>query len=129
MIPELNNLIESIPEAMSIFVNQIVYDKKNKGERVFTFSLGEAFFDIPRFPVSDGEFVAGYHYSSSLGQPKLRKCISKLYETRYGVFTDPDSEVLVSAGSKVIIFMLLKTVINRGEEVLVGSNFHLPSES
>ena len=66
MIPQINKVVEQIPEALSIFVNQIVYDKRSRGERVYTFSLGEAFFDIPRFDISDVSFKSGYHYSSSM---------------------------------------------------------------
>ncbi|WP_027405966.1 pyridoxal phosphate-dependent aminotransferase [Anaerovibrio sp. RM50] len=119
MIPSINNTVESIPEALSIFINQIVYDKVSKGERVYTFSLGEAFFDIPRFSVPDEKFKLGYHYSSSMGQPKLRKKISDLYRKHYGAFVDDNTELLISAGSKVIIYMLLQTVLNDGDEVLV----------
>lgn len=119
MIPELNPLVENIPEALSIFVNQIVYDKKAKGERVYTYSLGEAFFDIPRFEVSDDKFKSGCHYSSSMGQPKLRECIAKMYKDFYDVDADSKSEILITAGSKPIIFMLLKAVLKPGEEVLV----------
>ena len=119
MIPKLNSVVEGIPEALSIFVNQIVYDKKSKGERVYTFSLGEAFFDIPRFDISDDSFRAGYHYSSSMGQPKLRKKIAELYSIRYGVPVDSNTEVLISSGSKPIIFMLMQVVLNPGDEVLV----------
>lgn len=119
MIPELNTLVENIPEALSIFVNQIVSDKKAKGERVYTFSLGEAFFNIPRFDISDEKFKTGYHYSSSMGQPKLRESIAEMYKEYYAVEADPNSEILISAGSKPIIFMLLKAVLNTNEEVLV----------
>ena len=119
MLPRMNNRVEVIPEALSIFVNQIVYDKKSKGERVYTFSLGEAFFDIPRFEIPDSIFNAGYHYSSSLGQPKLREKIAQLYENRYGTKVDPTSEILISAGSKPIIYMLMQAVLNNGDEVLV----------
>jgi len=119
MVPQLNKTVESIPEALSIFVNQIVYDKKSRGERVYTFSLGEAFFDIPRFPVSDDAFKAGYHYSSSMGQPKLREKIASHYRDCYGAPVDWEKEVLISAGSKPIIFMLMQTVLSPGDEVLV----------
>ena len=119
MIPELNKLVIDIPEALSIFVNQIVYNKKSKGERVYTFSLGEAFFDIPRFEISDEEFTKGYHYSSSMGQLSLRTKIADFYNKCYGADIDPADEVLVSAGSKVIIFMLLQAVLNAGDEVMV----------
>ena len=118
MIPQINEMVKKIPEALSIFINQIVYDKKNKGERVYTFSLGEAFFEIPRFDITDNNFKAGYHYSSSMGQKKLREKICSLYKD-YGASVNPTSEILVSAGSKPIIFMLMKTVLNYGDEVLV----------
>ena len=119
MIPELNTMVEQIPEALSIFVNQIVYDKKNKGEIVYTYSLGEAFFDVPRFEVSDDKFKRGCHYSSSMGQPKLRDTIAKMYKDYYDVDIDSKSEIIVSAGSKPIIFMILKAVLKQDEEVLV----------
>ncbi|MDI9589876.1 MAG: pyridoxal phosphate-dependent aminotransferase [Acidobacteriota bacterium] len=119
MIPKLNSIVESIPEALSIFVNQIVYDKKSRGERVYTFSLGEAFFDIPHFEISDEAFRRGCHYSSSMGQPKLRERLSEMYQRSYGVRADPSTEILVSCGSKPILFMAMQAVLNPGDEVLV----------
>lgn len=119
MMPELNQLIESIPEAFSIFINQIVCDKKLKGERVYTFSLGEAFFDIPRFEIEESKFISGYHYSSSMGLLKLRNKIGKLYKDYYGANINSANEIIISAGSKPIIFMILMTVLNPLDEVIV----------
>ncbi|MBR1828694.1 MAG: pyridoxal phosphate-dependent aminotransferase [Atopobiaceae bacterium] len=119
MIPKLNPTVESIPEALSIFVNQLVYDKKSRGERVYTFSLGEAFFDIPRFEIDDETFQRGYHYSSSMGQPKLRERLADMYRRSYGVVADPQTEILVSCGSKPILFMVMQAVLEAGDEVLV----------
>ena len=119
MIPKLSATVESIPEAASIFVNQLVYDKKSRGERVYTFSLGEAYFDVPRFEVDDKTFAAGYHYSSSLGQPALRERLTNMYRSHYGVQADPTREILISCGSKPILFMTMKAVLNPGDEVLV----------
>ena len=123
MQPNLNPIVESVPEALSIYINQIVYDKKSKGERVYTYSLGVAFFDIPRFEISDEEMQRGYHYSSSMGLPKLRKKICEMYEKRYGVIADPEDEVLISAGSKALIFMALQTCVCPGDEVV----YHEPA--
>ncbi len=119
MLPAINPVVETIPEALSIFVNQIVYDKKTNGERVYTFSLGEAFFQVPRFEVSDASFQKGCHYSSSMGQPALRAKVADMYKKYYGADVDPAAELLISAGSKPIIFMIMKTVLAEGEEVLV----------
>lgn len=118
MIPVLNNIVENIPEALSIYINQIVYDKKSRGERVYTYSLGEAFFDIPRFEISDHDWYWGYHYSSSMGLLSLRQKLSNLYKN-YGVDINPENEILVSAGSKCLIYMVLQTILQQGDEVLV----------
>lgn len=118
MIPQLNNVVENIPEALSIYINQIVYDKKSRGERVYTYSLGEAFFDIPRFEISDKDWYSGYHYSSSMGLSNLRYKLSDLYKI-YGVSVNPENEILISAGSKCLIFMVLQTILQSGDEVLV----------
>ena len=118
MIPKLNTIVETIPEALSIYINQIVYDKKARGERVYTYSLGEAFFDVPRFEINDSDWVRGYHYSSSMGQGLLRQKLANLY-SEYGVKLNPDTEILISAGSKILIYMVLLAIINKGDEVLV----------
>ncbi len=117
-MPKLNDVVENIPEALSIYINQIVYDKKARGERVYTYSLGEAFFDIPRFEISDADWHRGYHYSSSMGLANLRQKLSNMY-TSYGVNVNPEKEILVSAGSKCLIFMVLQAILQYGDEVLV----------
>ena len=114
MIPELNKIVKSIPEALSIQINQIVYDKKSRGERVYTYSLGEAFFDIPRFEISDEDWKKGYHYSGSLGQPKLRQKLAEMYKYNYQSPINAEMEVLVSAGSKPLIFMIFQTILSDG---------------
>ena len=119
MIPLLNEKVKSIPEALSISINQIVYDKKSKGEKVFTYSLGEAFFDIPFFGIDQNSFKVGYHYSNSMGLESLRKKIANLYKKQYGAEVNFSNEILISAGSKVIIYMLLDLVLCPGDQVLV----------
>lgn len=120
MIPELNKIVENISEALSIYINQIVYDKKSHGERVYTYSLGEAFFDVPRFEISDEDWRKGYHYSGSLGQPELRQKLAKMYQHNYQSPVNAETEVLVSAGSKPLLFMVFQTILSSGDEVLVA---------
>lgn len=119
MIPKLNSVVKNIPEASSIRINQIVYDKISRGERVYIYSLGEAFFDIPRFEISNDDWKKGYHYSGSLGQQKLRKKISDMYQNNYKSHVNSETEILISAGSKPLIFMIFKTILSEGDEVIV----------
>ena len=43
---QISDKVQGVPEALSIYINQLVYDQKRKGKDVTVLSLGEAFFDI-----------------------------------------------------------------------------------
>ncbi len=115
----LSNRIKDIPEAMSIYMNQLVYSEKRKGLDVVTLSLGEAFFDIPEFPMDKIDFVKGYHYSDSQGIPELRKKILNYYRKNYHCLAEDPNQVLISSGSKAIIYLAMLAVCEKGDEVLI----------
>ncbi len=115
----LNPVVQSIPEALSIAINQIVYDLRRRGEDVATFSLGEAFFDIPLFDFGKLDINKGYHYSDTRGIPELREKIAGYYGKHYSAPVDPDRELLVTAGSKAAIYMAMLATLEPGDEVLI----------
>ena len=106
--------VDEIPPALSVHVNQLVYDLRRRGRDVITLSLGEAFFEIPRFDMGALDFERGYHYSDSQGLPELRERIAGYYADHYDAHVDPATEVLVSAGSKPIIAMCMQAVLDHG---------------
>ena len=116
---QLNSKMEDISEALSIYMNQIVYSEKRRGADIITLSLGEAFFDIPEFPFSEIDFVKGYHYSDSMGIPELREKIRLYYNQRYKAHLDNIEQIMVSSGSKAIIYMVMLCVLEQGDEVLI----------
>ncbi len=116
---QISHRVKNIAEAMSIYINQLVYDLKRRGDDITTLSLGEAFFDIPMFDFKQLNFNAGYHYSDTQGVPALRKKIAEYYAKHYETEIDPVSELLISAGSKPVIFMAMQAVLNPGDEVLI----------
>lgn len=118
-VPGPASHLENIAQALSIKYNNLVYDMKARGEDVIVLSLGEAFFDIPLFRFDDLPMPDGYHYSHSRGLPALRKRLAAYYAQDYGVPVDADSEIIVTAGSKIAIHMTLMTIINPGDEVMV----------
>ena len=115
----INKVVDEIPEALSIYINQLVYSEKRKGVDVITLSLGEAFFEIPQFSFDEIDFVKGYHYSDSLGLPELRKKILEYYNAHYGSRITGIENILVSSGSKSIIYMVMQLVLDPGNEVLI----------
>lgn len=111
--------VEEIPQAMSIRFNQMVYERKRAGQDVIVLSLGEAFFNIPLFDFGALDYQKGYHYSESQGILEMRKKIASYYSSHYGVDVNPETELLISAGSKPLIYMSMLCVLKPGEEVLV----------
>ena len=53
---QISDKVKRIPEALSIYINQLVYDQKRKGRDITTLSLGEAFFDIPMYDFNELDF-------------------------------------------------------------------------
>jgi aspartate/methionine/tyrosine aminotransferase len=116
---QLSDKVKSIPEALSVYINNLVYALKRRGDDIKVLSLGEAFFDIPMFPFEAIDFQRGYHYSESRGIPELRAIIADYYKQHYQARINPMSEVLISAGSKPLIYMAFQAILNRGDEVLI----------
>lgn len=116
---QISEKVKGIPEALSIYINQLVYNQKRKGKDIVVLSLGEAFFDIPMFDFSKLDFVKGYHYSDSQGIPELREKIAHFYGKQYGAPVNPKDEILVTAGSKPVIYFAMQAILNPGDEVLI----------
>ncbi len=92
---------------------------KQNGIDVTVLSLGEAFFDIPLFSFDDLPFPDLYHYSHSRGLIGLRKKLSSYFGKEYDFHFDPNTNIIVTAGSKVAIHMGLMSIINPGDEVII----------
>jgi len=118
-----SQVVDACIEATSIRYNCKVYDMKRAGIDVTVLSLGEAFFDIPLYPMDDLPFPEIYHYSHSRGVFELRERLAEYFLSEYEFAFDPETECIITAGSKVAIFMSMMAVLNPGDEVLI----HNPS--
>lgn len=118
-MPVPSDHIQQIAQAMSIKYNNRVYEMRGGGVDVIVLSLGEAFFDIPLLPFDPLPYPALYHYSHSRGIPQLRSKLAAYYESHYGVRVNSESEILITAGSKIAIHMAFMAVVNPGDEVLI----------
>lgn len=116
---QLSQRVQEIPQALSIYLNQIVYEQRRKGRDIITLSLGEAYFKIPDLPFHPDDIAQGYHYTDSQGIPALRRKIAAFYYNHYGALVDPETELLITAGSKAAIFMAMQALLNPGDEVLI----------
>lgn len=118
----MNRLSQTVlksPQAMSIKYNTIVYELQRMGKKITVLSLGEAFFDIPLFPMSDLPFPNIYHYSHSRGIPELRKRLAEFFLQHYDFPVNYEKEILITAGSKAAIHFAFMSTLNPGDEVII----------
>jgi aspartate/methionine/tyrosine aminotransferase len=116
---QISDAIGGATEATSIYINQIVYDMRRAGYDPTALSLGEAYFDIPLFDFAKLDIEKGYHYSDSRGIPELRNKIADFYSTHYNATVNGHDEILITAGSKPVIFLAMLTALNPGDEVAI----------
>lgn len=115
----LSKIVQEIPEAASLRFSMLAHDRLRRGEDIIILSVGEAFFDIPLFPFDDLPVQRGYHYSDSRGIFDLRQKLSRYYFEAYQVKTDAIHEILISSGSKVLIFLSLAAIVDFEDEVII----------
>jgi len=96
-----------------------------RGEDIVDFGMGNPDGATPRHIVEKMMEAAGktatHRYSLSKGIPRLRRAICNWYGKRYGVELDPQSEAIVTIGSKEGIAHLCLAVLEPGDVVVVPS--------
>ena len=117
-MPDISRIVAESQQAMSIKFNTMVYELQRRGKKVLIMSLGEAFFDIPLFPMNDLPYPEVNHYSHSRGLPELRKEIQEYFDSEYDFQFDHETEIIITAGSKIAIHMTLMSILNPGDEVV-----------
>lgn len=84
--------------------------------------IGEPDFDTPPLikEAAKRALDEGYtHYSTFRGRPELRKAVADKLKSAYKMDFDPETEVLITAGSCEAMNLGVMATVNPGEEVLV----------
>jgi alanine-synthesizing transaminase len=96
---------------------------RRRGEDIIDFGMGNPDGATPAHIVDKlVEAVrkpTTHRYSVSRGLPRLRKAVCNWYKTRYDVDLDPDSEAIVTIGSKEGIAHLCLAILDSRDTVLV----------
>src|SRR6266536_706059 len=117
-MPDVSRIAAESRQAMSIKFNTMVYELQQRGKKILIMSLGEAFFDIPLFPMNDLPYPEVNHYSHSRGLPELRRQLQEYSASEYDFQFDNQTEIIVTAGSKIAVYMTLMSILNPGDEVV-----------
>ena len=96
---------------------------RRRGEDIIDMSMGNPDGPTPQHIVDKlveaSQRMDTHGYSVSKGIPRLRKAIADWYQRRYAVEIDPDSEAIVTIGSKEGLAHLMLATLDRGDTVLV----------
>jgi alanine-synthesizing transaminase len=115
--------IKRLPPYVFNITNELKMNARRRGEDIIDLSMGNPDGPTPQHIVDKLVEAAQrqdtHGYSVSKGIPRLRRAISTWYQRRYGVELDPDSEAIVTIGSKEGIAHLALATLDRGDIVLV----------
>ncbi|GAB6068536.1 alanine transaminase [Methylothermus subterraneus] len=115
--------IKRLPPYVFAIVNQLKAKQRAAGEDVIDFGMGNP--DQPPPPHVIAKLVEAaqrdttHRYSQSKGIPRLRKAICDWYARRFGVELDPETQAIVTIGSKEGLAHLALATLGPGDTVLV----------
>lgn len=115
--------IKRLPPYVFNIVGELKAKARARGEDIIDFGMGNPDQPTPQHIVDKLLEAAKrgdtHRYSVSKGIPRLRKAICNWYARRYDVELDPDTEAIVTIGSKEGLAHLALATMGPGDAVLV----------
>ena len=115
--------IQRLPPYVFNITAELKMAARRRGEDIIDMSMGNPDGPTPQHIVDklvEASMRPTTHgYSVSKGIPRLRKAIADWYQRRYAVDIDPDTEAIVTIGSKEGLAHLMLATLDRGDTVLV----------
>ena len=115
--------IQRLPPYVFNITAELKISARRRGEDIIDFGMGNPDGATPKHIVDKLVEAAlkppTHRYSVSRGIPRLRRAICTWYKTRYNVDLDPETETIVTIGSKEGLAHLMLATLDRGDTVLV----------
>jgi alanine-synthesizing transaminase len=115
--------VDSLPPYVFATINELKLELRRAGEDVIDLGFGNPDLPSPEPAVEKlREAVLNprnHRYSSSRGIPNLRGAICALYERRFGVELDPESQALTTIGAKEGLAHLMWVLLQPGDAAVV----------
>jgi len=122
---KLARRLSHLKPSATLLITAKAKELRAKGVDVIGFGAGEPDFDTPDFikeacikALKEGKTK----YSPSAGIPELREAISEKLFKENKVEYSP-SEIVISSGAKMILFLIFMAIIEEGDEVLLPSPY------
>ncbi len=117
--------IGALPPYVFATIDALKMDARRAGEDIIDLGFGNP--DVPSPDVAVEKLCEAvrnprnHRYSASRGIPKLRLAITDLYQRRFGVELDPDTQACAAIGAKEGFSHLMWAVLGPGDAAMVPS--------
>ncbi len=114
--------IKRLPPYVFSIVNNLKYEARRRGEDIIDLGMGNP--DLPTPPhiveklCEAAKNPKNHRYSASRGITQLRMAICEWYKRRFDVELDPDTEAVVTIGSKEGLSHLALAIVEPGDVAL-----------
>jgi alanine-synthesizing transaminase len=117
--------VGGLPPYVFAAINELKLELRRAGEDIVDLGFGNPDLPSPGVAVEKlREAVLNprnHRYSASRGLPNLRRAICNLYERRFGVSLDPETQALTTIGAKEGLAHLMWVLVQPGDAALVPS--------
>ena len=123
--PEMEEFhrIKRLPPYVFAIVNELKAAARARGEDIIDFGMGNPDQPTPQHIVDKlceaAQRKDTHRYSMSKGIPRLRRAMCNWYKARYDVDLDPETQSIVTIGSKEGLAHLALACLGPGDSVLV----------
>ena len=115
--------IKRLPPYVFAIVNELKAEARARGEDIIDFGMGNPDQATPQHIVDKlceaSQRKDTHRYSLSKGIPRLRRAMCNWYKERYDVDLDPETQAIVTIGSKEGLAHLALACVGPGDSVLV----------
>ena len=115
--------IKRLPPYIFNIVNELKMQERRKGEDIIDFGMGNPDQTPPAHVIEKlveaSQRSDTHRYSMSKGIPRLRRAICNWYKQRFDVALDPETEAIVTLGSKEGLAHLAMAIMDKGDVVLI----------
>jgi alanine-synthesizing transaminase len=117
--------IPDLPPYVFAEINELKLELRRAGDDVIDLGFGNPDIPSPDLAVEKlceaARKPSNHRYSASRGIPKLRAAICDLYERRFGVSLDPETQALTTIGAKEGLSHLMWVLLEAGDSAIVPS--------
>jgi alanine-synthesizing transaminase len=115
--------IDSLPPYALAVIRELTLELRREGHDVVDLGFGNPDVPSPEVAVAKLAEAAAkprnHRYSASRGIPKLRAACAALYERRFGVTLDPETQVVSTIGAKEGLSHVMWVLVGPGDAALV----------